>query len=298
MAEYLIRLLKDHYKVAVLSRGYKRSTKGYKEVTEDDAVTETGDEPLQFKRKFPDIMVAVCEKRVQGIERLREGNDLVILDDAFQHRAVKPGLSILLFDYTRLREPLLVLPAGNLREPFVNRKRADLIVVTKTPELLLDQERHNVLKQIRPFAHQKVVFSYLDYGNLTSLCGADQLRLSAVKPNTSIFLLTGIANPYPLVDKLKCISGKLVHHDYPDHHPFTTKNILKLVADFEASTSKDKIIITTEKDAQRLQLAAIQELLAKLPVYYLPVQAKIHSPDVKQFNNLIQIYVAGHLQYH
>ena len=244
------------------------------------------------------MSVAVCEKRVDGILELQQNNDLIILDDAFQHRAVQAGLNILLFDYTRLNQPMLLLPAGNLREPFANRKRADVIVITKTPERLLEDEREAILHLIKPFKHQQLVFSDLDYGNLVSLAKGGELMFSELKPDTVVYLLTGIANPQPLVDRLNRISDRIIHHDYPDHHPFTIKNIAKLAKDFAGNSSREKIIITTEKDAQRLKLPQLQELLNGLPVYYLPVQAKIHSSDVKRFNNLIQIYVAGHLQYH
>ena len=297
MAEYLIRLLKEKYKVAVLSRGYKRTTKGFRTVATTDTVTEAGDEPLQFKRKFNDITVAVAEKRVVGIEHLQNNHDLVILDDAFQHRAVKPGLSILLFDYSRLDDFLLMLPAGNLREPFNNRKRAEVIVVSKCPENLSQAEKEKIIQKIEPFEHQSLFFSYLDYGKLVSLNTGEEKELSSINAKTSVFLLTGIANPSPLANNLKSYSKTIIHHDYPDHHTFSTKNIAKLAEEFRACTT-DKLIVTTEKDSQRLQVSALLELLKDLPVYYLPVTAKIHQPDDENFNNLIEAYVTKHIQHH
>lgn len=297
MAEYLIRLLKEKYKIAVLSRGYKRTTKGFRIVSVTDTVADAGDEPLQFKRKFNDITVAVSEKRVVGIEHLQNNHDLIILDDAFQHRAVKPGLSILLFDYTRLDDFFLILPAGNLREPFDNRKRAQIIVVSKCPENLSRAEKEKIIQRIKPFEHQSVFFSYLDYGNLISLYTMEEKTLSSINAKTSIFLLTGIANPAPLVKKLKSYSTTIIHHDYPDHHTFSIKNIAKLAEEFRACKT-DKLLVTTEKDSQRLQVPALLELLKDLPVYYLPVTTKIHQPDDENFNNLIEAYVAKYLQHH
>ena len=157
MTEYLIRLLKDKYKLATLSRGYGRKTKGY--LTATATATNLGDEPAQYKAKFPDITVAVCEKRVEGIQKLLPDHGVILLDDAFQHRAVSPGLSILLLDYNRLGEPHLLLPAGNLREPFSGRWRAQVIVVTKCPATLSDDEKSTAAQRIEPLPYQKVFYS-------------------------------------------------------------------------------------------------------------------------------------------
>lgn len=292
MAEYLVRLLKEEKKVAVLSRGYGRRTKGFRLVEKDDDAADTGDEPLQFKRKFPEITVAVCEKRVEGIERLKAAHDVVILDDAFQHRAVRPGLNILLWDYTRLSEFMLPLPAGNLREGIGGSKRADLIVITKTPELLSLLEKQTLRRKVRPCEHQPLFFSSLDYGNLIPLFSGEEIALSEAGKDTLIFLLTGIANPAPLLEQLKVYFDEIRHHDYPDHHPFSTKNIAKLADDFRLGRAKKKLIITTEKDAQRLRTPELAQLLSLLPVYYLPVLARIQKPDAGKFENLIKNYVS------
>jgi len=295
MAEYIIRLLKDKHKVAVLSRGYKRETKGFKLVAVTDTASAAGDEPLQFKRKFTDITVAVAEKRVEGIEQLQKKHDVIILDDAFQHRAVVPGLSILIFDYTRLSDFLFMLPAGNLREPFRNRKRADILVVSKCPDELSEIEMQEIRKRIKPFKHQTLFFSYLSYGNIISIAGdKEQEPLSTIAPQAIVFLVTGIANPSPLVNKLKSFSENIIHYNYPDHHVFSTKNITKLVEEFKNCVSAKKMIITTEKDAQRLMVPALLELLKDFPVYYLPVEAKIYQEEEK-FNNLIERYATRSL---
>jgi len=295
MAEYIIRLLKDKKRVAVLSRGYGRKTRGFRLVEKSDSPAEAGDEPLQFRQKFDDITVAVSEKRVIGIDALQNNHDVVILDDAFQHRAVKAGLNILLFDYTRLHEFFLVFPAGNFRDSFSSRARAQIIVITKTPLYLDEKERTRILKRIKPLKGQEVFFSYLDYGNLKPIFNSSDLRetsLASLESETIVFLITGIANPAPLSQKLKGLYNTVKHYDYPDHHPFTKKNITKLVSDFKADKEHRKIIITTEKDAQRLRVPELEELLRGLPVYYLPVTARIHEPDAERFQNLIEEYVS------
>jgi tetraacyldisaccharide 4'-kinase len=293
MTEYLVRLLRDKYKVATLSRGYGRKSKGFLFVDKGSLSTESGDEPLQFKRKFNEITVAVCEDRVEGIRRLEKDHELIILDDAYQHRAVRPGLSILLFDYNSIFKFKMLLPAGDLREPVWEKNRADLIVVTKTPPSLDQADRKEIFEILKPRDQQEVFFSYLDYGNLKPLDESLEDRdLLSVKVTTKVFLLTGIANPGPLVFEIGGYTQHLEHHQYPDHHNFNRKNIAKLVRSFRALDEPDKLIITTEKDAQRLGSAEARELLQGLPVYYLPVQAEIHEPERAQFNDLIQKYAA------
>jgi tetraacyldisaccharide 4'-kinase len=295
MAEYLIRLLKDRYKVAVLSRGYGRKTSGFIELTASSGATEAGDEPVQFKHKFPTITVAVCEKRATGIEHLQQSSDLIILDDAYQHRSVHAGLNLLLFDYNTIFQALLLMPAGNLREPLSGRKRAEVIVITKTPAIISDADRKKAIQRIAPYPHQELFFSYLDYGDLEALNGSQKLKLPGINQETEIILLTGIAKTKTLVDHLNRYTSRIIHHNYPDHHPFSTKNIAKLAASWAASTAKHTLIITTEKDAQRLRSPELNELLKDLPVYYLPVTAKIHQPQEVRFNNIIEQYVAKHL---
>ena len=295
MTEYLVSLLKEDYKLATLSRGYGRRTKGYFEVKKSSQVEDVGDEPLQFKQKFPEVTVAVCEDRVDGIKQLNQHHKVIIMDDAFQHRAVKPGFSILLFDYHSMFQFQWFLPSGDLREPLSSRKRADIIVVTKTPDELTREARGRIEDRVKPFSNQQLFFSYLQYGELFSLKQSGASRsLESVTQKTSLILLTGIANPDPLKAKLKRYTDQISHHIYPDHHQFCKKNISKLAADFKALPGTDKLIITTEKDAQRLRAPALNELLKNLPVYYLPVRAAIHQPDENRFNDLINNYVREH----
>jgi len=293
MTEYLVRLLKGNYKLATLSRGYGRRSKGFRLVEEKSLSTEVGDEPLQFKRKFPDITVAVCENRVEGIKTLEKDHELVILDDAYQHRALRPGLSILLFDYNSITSYKMLLPAGDLREPVWEKHRADILVVTKTPPGLDQPDRQEILNLIKPRNQQEVFYSYLEYGDLKSF--NEELgdrELLSIKVAAKIILLTGIANPGPLLSELGGYTQLITHHNYPDHHNFTKKNISKLVQAFSALAADDKLIITTEKDAQRLGSEGLKELLKGLPVYYLPVRAEIHEPERARFNEIIEHYAA------
>ena len=173
MVEYLIRLLKDKYKIATLSRGYGRKSSGYLDVHLNTRSTESGDEPLQFKQKFSDITVAVCENRVEGVNRLKLKHELIILDDAFQHRALKPGLSILLFEYSTFFRQQWLLPTGNLREPLWAVKRADMVIISKCPEKISSSQKEVIR---RKFSTDNLFFSFLKYGNLRPLNGSGSER--------------------------------------------------------------------------------------------------------------------------
>jgi tetraacyldisaccharide 4'-kinase len=292
MTEYLVRLLKDDFKLATLSRGYGRRTEGFFKVKPSSIADDVGDEPLQFKRKFPDITVAVCEDRVEGVKELNQHHEVIILDDAYQHRALRAGLSILLFDYSSLNHFQWLLPSGDLREPLNERKRANIIVISKAPIDLTTEDRQKALAKVRPFPQQELFFSSIQYANLKMLLHPEQeLRLEQIRPETEILLLTGIANPAPLVEQLKLFSSRINHHHYGDHHQFSKKNITKLVKSFRELSSPEKLIITTEKDAQRLASPQFHELFRTLPVYYLPVEAIIHQQEAQRFNDLIKEYV-------
>ncbi|WP_158825011.1 tetraacyldisaccharide 4'-kinase [Mucilaginibacter lacusdianchii] len=289
MTEYLVRLLKNDYQLATLSRGYGRTTKGFGIANTESTAATVGDEPAQFKQKFPELTVAVCEKRVFGIEKLMSNHDVVILDDAYQHRAVKPGLSILLFDYSQINQPNLMLPAGNLREPLSGRKRANVLVVSKCPSNLPEQRQQDIANKLRPFAYQQVYFttiSYLSFQDLKSNpVGA------TLDADTTVFLLTGIANTQPLVQHLQKYSSQLVQHKYADHHQFTLKNITKLANDFRVSKASKKVIITTEKDAQRLREPGLLSVVLTLPIWVLPIGIQFLNDGEQPFNQTIKQYV-------
>ena len=343
MTEYVIRLLKDNYKLATLSRGYGRKTKGYLVAGQEPRVggqesraknqesraknqesriksqesrgeadyqwvnthhppltiaEQIGDEPAQFKHKFPGVTVAVCEKRVEGLKQLLPGHDLVILDDAYQHRAVEPGLSILLFDYNRVNVPHLLLPAGNMREPFSGRWRAQVIIVSKCPLQLSMDDMGAVAAKIRPLPYQPLFFSSIAYQNLRDLDGGPVDFV--IDSDTNIFLLTGIANAQPLLQYLQSFTSHIVHHNYPDHHPFTLKNITKLAAEFEGCASQKKIIVTTEKDAQRLESLWFKQAMptwGNLPVFIIPIKVHFLNDGGQRFDQLIIDYVREHTTY-
>jgi tetraacyldisaccharide 4'-kinase len=289
MTEYLIRLLKGNYNIATLSRGYGRATKDFLMATAESKASDIGDEPAQFKHKFPDVDIAVCEKRVDGVEQLKDNHDIIVLDDAYQHRALEPGFSILLFDYSRVNEPHFLLPAGNLRESFAGRKRADVIIISKCPASLTDLEQGRVIKRIKPYPHQSLFFTTINYLSVRAMDGTT--ITNTIDNQTTVFLLTGIANPKPLLAHLKKQTQLVVHHNYPDHHRFSLKNISKLADEFSACTSQKKVIITTEKDAQRLGEQDLLPMVKKLPVLVLPIGISFLNNGQQQFDELVQTYV-------
>ena len=292
VTEYLINLLADK-RIAVLSRGYGRETRGYILADQHATATTIGDEPMQFYNKFPDITVAVCEDRVRGINILKQQHDVIILDDAFQHRSVRPGLSILLFEFQKLLKPQFLLPAGNLRESFSGYHRAQLLLVTKGPSEISDGQRSVCADKFDPASRSKLSFSHLTYHDLVHLMLSEKRSCNSISDTTSVFLLTGIANPLPLMAHLRQYTQMIYHHSYPDHHQFTIKDISVLVKSFQKNPSPDKIIITTEKDAQRLLNNTLKELLLNLPVYYLPVKIAITEEDRTTFDNKILDYVSS-----
>jgi len=295
MTEYLIRLLKNDYKIATLSRGYGRRTKGYLVAGAfpgapdvHSLADQIGDEPAQFKQKFPDITVSVCEKRVEGIKHLIARHDVILLDDAYQHRAVEPGLSILLFDYNRINEPHLILPAGNLREPYSGRWRAQVIIVTKCPESLSEDIQQEIAQKVKPLPYQSLFFSKIAYQQPEDFSGSSVDF--TIDSDTTVFLLTGIANATPLVKYLNTLTTNIIHHKYPDHHPFTLKNITKLAAEYKACTSQKKLILTTEKDEQRLEESWFNKD-EKLPVFVIPIRTEFLNNSKHDFDQLIIDYV-------
>ena len=291
VTEYLVDLLSD-YKIAILSRGYGRKTRGFILADAQATAQTIGDEPMQYFRKFPQVTVAVCEDRVKGISQLKDNHDVILLDDAFQHRRVKPGFSILLFEYHKLLKAQFLLPAGNLREPFNGYKRAQAILVTKTPAQANSPQR---LKLRNRFQEQWTpAFSGLQYKDLVPVYPGTSLPIVPLKEHSMVFLLTGIANPKPLVDYLEACGTRVIHHDYPDHHAFTAAEISQLAEAFKQEKSIEKIIITTEKDAQRLSAVNLQELLVDLPVYFLPIKINILAEDKLTFDQNVINYVSSH----
>ncbi|MCL2512193.1 MAG: tetraacyldisaccharide 4'-kinase [Bacteroidales bacterium] len=285
--EYLIRLLKEHKRVAVLSRGYKRKTKGYLEATPESSFLDIGDEPMQYATRHPDITVAVCKKRAKGIKKLLakpEPPEVIILDDAFQHRHVKPSLNILLTDYFNLYVDDFIFPVGKLREFRRGVKRADVVVVTKTDPALPSMEKEFVKGKL-PIT-QKICFSYIKYLNPTPLFDSQ-----AVFPQraTTIFMLAGIANPYPFEKYLNSLCIDLQKFIFPDHHRYTEKEIQSTVKAFNDHLSRSKVIVTTEKDAQRLKMEPFRSMLKSLPIFYAPIQVAFHKDKACPFDEMVKL---------
>ena len=289
VTEYLVSLLAN-YKVAILSRGYGRKTKGFILADENATVQTIGDEPLQYFKKFDHITVAVCEDRVKGIELLKQNHEVILLDDAFQHRSVKAGLNILLFEFDKLKKWQFLFPAGNLREPFWGYARADAILVTKSPGNLNKIDQIEVNRKFDLKISQRLSFSTLSYGQLTHLFKSEVIDDIQ---GYQIFMLTGIANPQPMFAYLKQFSEAICQFEYPDHHQFTLQNINDLRKAFDASTAANKIIITTEKDCQRLLNSDFNDLLLLLPIFYLPIQIALAPKDKLHFDKKIVDYVTN-----
>lgn len=293
--EYLIRLLQDKAETAVLSRGYKRKSKGYVLANKDTAMKEIGDEPFQMKTKFPGIHVAVDKNRCHGIERLTEdeatkGTDVILLDDAFQHRYVKPGINILLVDYHRLIIYDKLLPAGRLREPQSGKARADIVIITKCPKDLKPMEYRVIIKAMNLYPYQQLYFTTLEYGCLHPVFGGEDRPLESISGNESILLLTGIASPKQMIYDLKAYSNKLIPMTFPDHHQFKKKDIELINQTFENMPSP-KIIITTEKDNARLSgMKGLSDNVRK-NIFTLPVKVKFMLGQEEEFNNKIIGYV-------
>jgi tetraacyldisaccharide 4'-kinase len=235
--------------------------------------------------------VAVCENRILGIQQLQNEHQLILMDDAYQHRAVKPGLSILLFDYHQIKKPRFLLPAGNYREFFNGRKRADILIVTKCPLILKQLEEKEIEQIVSPYARQKLFFCGIKYAKvLNAIFTEEQQTINTIDKTWTVLLLTGIAKTEPLLNELKKHSQNIIHHAYADHHQFTRKNMLKLVTDFNAIKSDKKIIITTEKDAVRLKTDKFASLINQLPIFQWPIEVGFLNNTEKEFNKLIKIY--------
>jgi tetraacyldisaccharide 4'-kinase len=244
MIELLLNNFQEKYKLAVLSRGYRRKSKGFVLANDKTLVEDIGDEPFQILRKFPKVAVTVDANRRNGIKKLQEliMPDIILLDDAYQHRKVKPSFSILLTTYKNLYVDDWYLPTGDLRDSKSASKRADIIVVTKCPETITENEQKKIEQKLRPGPHQKVLFAFLEYNEII-LYGKVKQTLDYFKDKKPT-LVTGIANPEPLVNYLKDRKIAFDHISYPDHHFFTQKEISEL--------NKKECILTTEKDFVRL----------------------------------------------
>ncbi len=295
--EYISSLLSESMSTAVLSRGYRRRSKGFRLVSMDDTADAAGDEPLQIARRLPDVRVAVDADRVEGIRKLTSMNDspgVIVLDDAFQHRYVKAGLNILLTDYNRLMTHDHLLPYGRLRETVNGAKRAHVIIVTKTPPDISSTERERLTEEISPAPYQKIFFSTLEYGEFTPLFeGGKKSGVRSVTPSTNILLITGIANPAPLLSYLGSLNCQITHMAFSDHHQFSAKDINNIHKRWESIISDDKMIITTEKDSVRLKDFHNFTPPLRNEFYYIPIRIRFIE-DGNEFNKIITDYAGKH----
>ncbi len=285
--EYLIKILISEYSLACISRGYKRITRGFKEVSTLSKAIDVGDEPLQIKQKFPKANVIVDEKRVHAIETMLTGKNepqVVLLDDAYQHRYVDPGLNILLIDYNKPITKDFLLPVGRLREPARNRNRADIVIITKCPEELNPLDFRIMSKELNLFPYQGLYFTTFEYKALKPVF-SDEHRLLQIDDlkGVVVILVTGIANPNPIYKKLEKANAVLKKMPFPDHHDFSHGDINKITSTFMAINEKNKIIICTEKDAVRFKSGSYTDELSKLPVYSLPVEVKFLNNEEEKF---------------
>ena len=293
--EYIVRLLKKHAKVAVLSRGYKRKSKGFVLADDSSDATDIGDEPYQMKRKFPDIYVAVDKNRRNGIEKLTDNSianntDVIILDDAFQHRYVKPGINILLVDYHRLIIYDKLLPAGRLRESKDGKIRADIVIVTKCPTELKPMDYRVLTKAMNLYPYQSLLFSTLQYGDLLPMFGGEQRQLNTLKSDENVLLLTGIASPKQMILDLQPYTKKITSLSFGDHHRFTHKDYERINNTFESMPSP-KVLITTEKDAARIFGSEGLSEIVRRNMYVLPIEIKFMLEQEELFNQKIISYV-------
>ncbi len=289
MVEYLVRLLKDELKVATLSRGYKRRTKGYALADELSTALEIGDEPMQFHVKFPDIPVAVGEQRLEAIPQLlhdRPDTQTIILDDAFQHRAIKAGLNILLTDYSNLFTRDFYLPAGDLRDLKSEYKRAEVIVVTKCKPDLSINEKEKIIKEIAPRNGQAIFFAAMEYGQPYHIITHARFSLTE---NTEVLLVSGIANPRPLKSLLEKYSKTYYMIQFSDHRIFTIDDLKDVKKRFKAIDSVNKIILTTEKDAVRL--VKFNAEIADWPLYVIPVRHHFLYGEGDRFNERVTNFI-------
>ena len=281
MTEYLADILRNRYRTATLSRGYKRKTKGFAIADKNSTAIDIGDEPMQFHQKFPDVTVAVGEERLVAIPQILHqlpATQVIILDDAFQHRSVRAGINILLTDYKNLYTRDHMLPAGDLRDVKSSSKRAELIIVTKCKHNLSVAEKEEIIKEIRPLSHQKVFFTEIEYAEPYHLFSKIPGEINST---TDVLLVCGIANPRPLMEFLTTHVHSYDMIRYADHHIFSSDDLNEMKRQFEKIQSPGKIFLTTEKDAVRLEKFKIE--LSDYPIYVLPIKHRFLFDEQGEF---------------
>jgi tetraacyldisaccharide 4'-kinase len=289
MVEYIVNLLHNDFKIATLSRGYKRKTKGYVLANDGTTALEIGDEPMQFHVKFPGIAVAVGEERLDAVPQLlHDKPDLqaIVLDDAFQHRMVKAGLNILLTEYSNLFSYDVFLPTGDLRDARSSYYRADIIIVTKCPPELSIEKKRKTIRDIQPLPHQKIFFTCIEYGVPYHIMSKQRREITG---KDEILLVCGIANPQPLKEYIFSHAETYYQQDYSDHHIFTIDDLEDIKRKFERIDAESKFILTTEKDSMRF--FKFNSEIVDLPLYVLPIRHKFLFDEGRQFDQLVIAFV-------
>ena len=294
--EYLINILKNDYRVATLSRGYGRNTKGFKMAESTSTYEDLGDEPLLYFKKFPEIMVAVDEDRVDGTRKLLyspNNAEVILLDDAFQHRSIRAGLNILLTEYQHLYCNDFLFPAGTLRDVKSAAKRAHIIVVSKSPKDLDEGEKQQIIRELKPNEEQKVFFSYLEYAPLQPL--NEKAKAVTAENTDSVMAFCGIANPKPFIEELKKCHKTVDSLSFADHHTYKESEVNDILKRFENLSGEKKIIVTTEKDAARLTNSPYLCQFETAPLYVLPISVRFHEEEM--FNETILNYVRQNIHH-
>lgn len=292
MVEYLLRFLDDSYQLATLSRGYKRKTRGFGIATADTTALDIGDEPMLFHRKFPGVTVTVGEERLLAIPQLlqeRPDTEVIILDDAFQHRQVHAGLNILLTEYRNLYTRDFLLPGGDLRDTRSEAARAQIIIVTKCPPDLSTEKKASIVRELRPTPQQQVFFTCLVYGQPYHLFSGIR---KALGEQMEVLLVTGISNPRPLKQYL---NEKVKSYDmltFRDHHVFDTDDLEEIHESFSRIRTIDKMILTTEKDGMRLH--KFEQTLKEQPIYVIPIEHAFLFNEELRFQRLLIDYIDSH----
>ena len=296
--ELLLSMLLPKYNVGVLSRGYKRRSRGFHLATSSTPMDVIGDEPWQIKQKFPEAIVAVDANRRAGIQRLLRDPqthdvDVILLDDAFQHRYVRAGLNILLTDYHRLFTEDCLLPAGRLREPVTAKERADIVIVTKCPSVMKPMDYRVIQKSLELKPFQSLFFSTFRYRPLRRLFAEDQSQPEVLSADNHVLLLTGIASPQQMLMDLHRITRHITPMSFDDHHAFTPRDIQRIEEAFTAMQGNKRLIVTTEKDAARLRQAEGLSPIVRRHIYVLPIEVEIMQDRGAEFESAILNFVNG-----
>lgn len=291
--EYLIRTLQCEKQLGVLSRGYKRKTSGFRVLSKIDTPITVGDEPFQMKRKFPDVTVAVDANRRRGIRNLmkleKHKPDIVVLDDAFQHRYVHPSVSVLLVDYNRNIVEDHLLPVGQMREPKRSMKRADMIVVTKCPDSITPMDMRIFRKNINPYPYQSLWFTKLNYGEMVPLFPSKKTHAKwSELSDSSVLALTGIASPAPFISYLEKGASKVEPLSFSDHHNYSKSDMERIGRAYEELEGARKFILTTEKDAVRLMAREDFPESLKNKIYYVPLSITFVRDEASLFEEQLR----------